>query len=258
MVIFYTSIEGLEPTLVCYPYIVINPWSFYEGLRYIQICRDKIKSILIDTGVDKLFNYMKLKDYPDWYVRQYVQMIRRIAVMYGKRYEIYYVIPDIPCDYPGREHLYPWNVQRTVEYIEMFRSRYIDALKPARPIAVVQGRRDDIKSVIDAYHRYEHIYNEFEILDLGPVCTTKKWSILADMIIAFDRNVSRPFHSFGAHIKAVEKALKWRPKNWRSFDSSAYKYVNKDTHRLAKTRKEIATSFLGYIQRLKQLGIVVG
>ena len=257
MVIFYTGIEGLEPTLVCYPYIVINPWSFSEGMRYIQICRDKVKSILIDTGVDKLFNYLKLRDYPDWYITQYVQMVRRVAVTYGKHYEVYYVIPDIPCDYPGRKHLYPWNVQRTIEYIELFRSKYIDYLKPAKPIAVVQGRRDDIKSVIDTYHRYEHIYNEFEVIGLGPVCTTKKWSMLANLIVAFDRNVSRPFHCFGAHIKAIEKAVKWRPRRWRSFDSSAYKYVNREGYRYAKSRKEIAESFLRYVEKLKSLGIEV-
>jgi len=253
MVIFYTSIEGLEPTLICYPYIVINPWSFSEGLRYVQICKDKVKSVLVDT----VFNYMKLRDYPEWYIQEYVRIVRKLAVMYSNRYEIYYVIPDIPCDYPGREHLYPWNVTRTIEYIEMFRARYIDQLRPAKAIAVVQGRRDDIRSVIDTYRKYEHIYNEFEIIALGPICTTKKWSLLARLILAFDRNVSKPFHAFGIHIKALEYVMKWRLNNFRSFDSSAYKYVNSDDHRLAKSRREIYESFLRFIDKLRRLGVVV-
>ena len=93
MVIFYTSIEGLEPTLVCYPYIVINPFSFDEGLRYISICRKHIKSILIDTGVEKLFKYQNLKDYPKWFVNDYVNMIRHLTLRYGSKYEIIYTIP---------------------------------------------------------------------------------------------------------------------------------------------------------------------
>jgi len=258
MVIFYTSVEGIEPAVFCYPYIVVNPWCFYEAVRYIEICRDRVKSILVDTGVDKLFKQLNVRDYPEWYIARYVQMVRTMVARYGNRIEIIYTIPDIPVDYEGRENLYPWNVQRTVEYIEMFRSRYIDYLRPAKPMPVVQGKKDDIMSVLDTYRRYEHLYNEFEIIGLGPTCHTKKWSALSQMILIFDRNVSRPFHSFGAHLKAIERVLKWRLRYFRSFDSSAYFWINEGGRwRKTNGRKERTPALIQYIERLRKLGIEV-
>jgi len=258
VVIFYTTVEGLEPRLMCYPYIVCNPWSYSECLQYLSMCRDVVKSIIFDTGVEKLFKRMNLRDYPEWYIKQYVSMVKRIAVQYGRSIEVVYTIPDIPVDYPNRESLYPWNVQRTVEYIELFRDRYIDYLKPALAMPVVQGRKDDIRSVLDTYFRYEHLYNEFPLIGLGPTCSTKNWLLLGRLIVSFDRNVMRPFHSFGAHLKAIEWVLKWKPRNFRSFDSSAYHWIKDENgvHRV-KTRKESVESLKRYIERLRGIGVVV-
>lgn len=262
MVLFYTSIEGIDPKMLCYPYIVVNPWSAEEGIAYVETCIRRgypPRRILIDTGVEKLFAKLRLVDYPEWWIARYVNTVHRFVSRYGRSAEVIYTIPDIPVDYPGRESLWPWNAERTVQYIELFRDRYIDALKPGIPMPVVQGRRDDIKSVVDVYTRHEHLYNEFEVVALGPTCTTRRWRLLARLILTFDRVVSRPFHSFGAHIKAIEKVLKWNPRRFRSFDSSAYYWVESgDGNRRVRGRKERTSMLLEYIDRLRRIGVEVG
>jgi len=249
---FFSSVLGLKK--LCFSYAVVNPYgsNYYESLAWLRRCRGVAREVIVDTAVHKLFAELNLVDYPAWYLHRYLRFVRDVAHMVGRRATVWYVIPDIPVDYPGRESLYPYNVERTAQYIEMFLDRYVDALRPARPIAVVQGRKDDIRSVLDTYAKYEHLYSQFEVVGLGPVCQTRRWRLLAKLIVAFDRAVARPFHSFGVHISAVEKALGWGPRAWRSFDTTAYHWSGK--RRVANPR-EREEAFVRYIEKLRGIGV---
>jgi len=251
MVKVFIPIHGISN--VCVSRVVINPHNRAEDLRYLAKCRECIEEVLIDTGVHKLFHKLNVRDYPPWYITQYVSFVKEVVLRFSN-VRIYYVIPDIPVDYDGRESLYPWNVERTVEYITLFRDRYIDSLKPAVPIAVVQGKKDDVGSVINAYFKYEYLYSEFEMVGIGPTCTSKNWRKLALLLLSCERHIPRPFHSFGAHLAAVKKVLEWSPRRFRSFDTSAFHWVGTSRSRNRREREE---SLLNYLSKLREVGVEV-
>ena len=249
MVRMYVSIGGI---VICYPYITVNPMIEREALNYIKKCRHDIISILVDTGVDTLFKRYNLVDYPEWYIPKYIEFIKAVTARASNDTEVLYTIPDVPVDYDGREKLYPWNVERTLEYIELFKAKYINLLRPAKPVPVVQGAKDDIDSIIRTYKENKSLFDEFEIIGLGPTCHTRNWRKLGKMILAFDRVVNRPFHSFGAHIKAIIWVLQWNPKHFRSFDTSAFYRTN---NKMVNGRIERTESLVRYIQKIMENGV---
>jgi len=254
MVKFFSSVLGLKK--LCFSYAVVNPYgpNYYESLVWLRRCRDVVREVIVDTAVHKLFADLNLVDYPQWYLHRYLRFIKDVASLVGRRATVWYVVPDIPVDYPGRESLYPYNVERTAQYIELFLERYVDVLRPARPIAVVQGRKDDVRSVIDTYRRYEHLYRQFELVGIGPTCTTRNYTMLYKLLLAVERSVARPYHAFGIHLKALELLLKWKPRNFYSFDSTSYHWFGK---RRVSSPREREEAFLRYVQKLRMMGVEV-
>ncbi|RLG82834.1 MAG: hypothetical protein DRO39_09125 [Thermoprotei archaeon] len=249
---FFTSVLGFKA--VCFDYAVVNPYgsNYSECVSWLRRCRRHVREVLVDTAVHKLFHDHNLTDYPQWYIHHYVRFIRHVLEVVGSSAKVYYAIPDIPVDYEGREFLYPYNVERTVHYIQLFLEKYVDALKPAVPVAVVQGRRDDVRSVIDTYIRYEDIYSQFELIGVGPTCHSRNYRKLAQMLLAVERTVSRRYHAFGIHYNTLKLFMSWRPEKFYSFDSTAYYWIGRRRIRNPKERLE---SLSKYLHKLKEIGV---
>ncbi|RLG79449.1 MAG: hypothetical protein DRO40_12885 [Thermoprotei archaeon] len=216
---FFTSFDRIEMQL---KYVTLNPFSFRRFLSWIYRYPD-VKEILLDTGVDTLFNHRGLKDYPSWYLSEYLKCVYYLDRIIARKFnvEVFAVIPDIPADYPGRKHLYPWNVKRTIEYIQYFLEKVVHRYQNITFIPVVQGAKDSISSVVNTYERYFDLYKKFQLVAVGPTCITRKYKKLAKLILTFDRVTNHEYHVFGPGLATI-RIVHDKVKNMRSFDSTAY------------------------------------
>ena len=245
-ILFFTTFDAIE---AYHPNIVVNPHILRALPAYVRR-HGEPERVLVDTGVHKLFHDLNLVDYPPGYLFEYHKAIVRVSRLLGSA-EIYWVVPDIPCDYPGRENLYPYNVKKTLEYVQRY-LRIRDNL-PGTPIAVVQGRRDDVGSVISTYRDNTHLYGEYAYLAIGPVCHTKRWALLARLILSFDHIAHAPFHCFGIHLRALE-IVAHSTKKFRSFDSTAYCWLNTTSERrLIRSDDERRRSFIAYREHVERI-----
>jgi len=176
---FFTSFDRIDMQL---KYVTLNPFSFRRFLSWVYRYPG-VKEILLDTGVDTLFNpeFKGLMDYPSWYLSDYLKVVSYLDRIIARKFnaKIFAVIPDIPADYPGRGHLYPWNVKRTIEYIQYFVEKIVHRFQNITFIPVVQGAKDSITSVVNTYRKYYDLYKRFQIVAVGPTCTTLKYKKLS-------------------------------------------------------------------------------
>jgi len=216
---FFTTFDRIEIQL---KYVTLNPFSFKRFISYFLRFPD-IEEVLLDTGVETLFHpeFRGLIDYPASYISDYLKVLSYLNTVVAKRATVFAVIPDIPCDYPGRGHLYPYNVKRTIEHIQYFLDKYVNKFRNVTFIPVVQGAKDSISSVINTYKQYYELYRKFEIVAVGPTCTTMKYKKLAKLIITFDIVAEHEYHVFGPSLRTIQ-LIHDKVKNMRSFDSSAY------------------------------------
>jgi len=222
MIKFFTNIVCIDYPL---KYIVTNPFQKSWLYLYLRMHGNSVKEVLIDTGVETLFMRHNLPDYPEHFIRDYIRFIELLNDWLAKKYKVYVVIPDIPVDYPGRDSLYPYNVHRTIEYIKYFLDNVVPKYDKITFIAPIQGKKDNIPSVLKTYTDYYELYKEFEMVALAPTCTTRKWKLLAEMILRFDHITKHKYHIFGAHIKTIQ-FIADKVKNMYSFDSSSYFWLN--------------------------------
>lgn len=206
-------------------YVNTNPFSLSHFRPWIAMFGHDVKAVLVDTGVHSIFRDPSVSDYPAGFLQRYLTVIRSVAAilkLYAPQAELYYIVPDIPVDYPGRGYLYPWNVKRTVEYARLF-LEYRKTL-PGEAIAVVQGRQNDPWSTVAAYREHEDVYGEYSYLALGPTCTSRRVSLLAKQISLFDSVVHVRFHAFGVHSSVLSYMVRHRIPACKlvSIDTSSY------------------------------------
>jgi len=222
-----------------------NPGDLHHFRWYMERFGDTVESVLLDTGVHTIFYDPDVKDYPPGFIRRYVRAINRVSKMldrYGN-IELYYVIPDVPSDYPGREKYYPWNVERTVEYIIFFEK--IEKDLPGQALPVVQGRENDPWSTLQTWKEYHHVYEKYEYVALGPTCSSRNIRQLALQIKMFDtlmRREHKKYHAFGVHLSTFKYMVRRNVKLYslRSLDSSSYWFDIKYRHGRRKTREQMA------------------
>ena len=104
MVRFYT----LPPRRIQYPYVFVNFFNYKE------LFRRRFEHAILDTGVERLFDHGKLKEYPSWFKRKYVSVCKQLTEIYGDK--IWCVVPDYPDDYVHNR--IPDNVEKTLRNIE--------------------------------------------------------------------------------------------------------------------------------------------
>lgn len=192
-----------------------------------------------------------MKDYPRGHILKYYQTSRYLAKRY-KDVKFYFVIPDVPSDYDNNP--IPDNIEKTIKYIEDYlQHEYLSDLDNAEVIAVVQGKKDIISSVVYTYKRYYDLYKNFKFLGLGPTCSTKSVKKLARLILTFDNVVNKPFHVFGPNLRAI-KLVVGKVKRMYSFDSGSFQWIGS---RRTTNKSERMMVFIQYIEKVKALGIEV-
>jgi len=242
MIKFFTSFDRID-----YPlrYVTVNPFTFQRFPKWFNYYGYQVKEILLDTGVDTLFHIYNLKDYPKHHINNYINIISYFNKL-AKKHDIKVIvtIPDIPSDYPSREHLYPYNVIRTIEYIEYFKEKVIPRYDNVIFMPVVQGKKDSWLSLVTTYKKYYNIYKDFEIVAVGIVCVSTKYKKLANIILEFDQITDHNYHVFGPSIKAIRLVYD-KVKSMYSFDSSAFvKTYCKYKYREYKNRVHALQEFL--------------
>ncbi|WP_148678131.1 hypothetical protein [Thermofilum pendens] len=230
---------------VCYPHVVVNPYVYYDWEQWLKKCRPE--GVLVDTGVHKVFKESGGFEYPSGFEYGYARFISRVHAQ-ARVEEFYYVIPDYPSDYPGMEQFYPLNVEKTLESIKRWLTR-VDSL-PGTAVAVVQGKKDDPLSPVRVYSENRELYDEFELVALGPTCASNRWGVLAKMILAFDSVTAKPFHVFGPSLRAVARVA-GRTRRFFSFDSSAmYRWCENSW---CSDIEERAEAIRAYISRYEEI-----
>ncbi len=237
-----------------WPFINTNPFDESHFTWYLRCCGDSTRAILIDTGVHTLFRDPRVRDYPPGFLARYnsfIQRVARLAERYASEAVLYYVVPDIPVDYPGRGYLYPWNVERTVEYARVYLK--LSRGLPGEPIAVVQGRPDDPASTVRAYREYYDVYGEYSYVALGPTCTSRNVKGLARQLAAFDAVVHTRWHAFGVHTKALAyMASRGIPLcRLASVDSSSYWFDIAYRNGRGKSKDDMAEILVRRMRRIQ-------
>ena len=241
MIRFFTNFDGVEYQL---RYVVVNPFNFPAFMSWVRRFPN-VREILLDTGVETFFLRQNLPDYPRWFLKQYIRLIEILNDFYARRYKVIVTVPDIPCDYPGRGYLYPWNVKRTIEYIQYFLDNIIPKYDKITFMAVVQGKKDSIPSVLKTYMEHQDVYREFSLIALGPTCSTRAWKTLAELILRFDAITRHRYHVFGPTKRTI-KLVAGRVRYMYSFDSTGYFHNGK----LRAHRRERTRAFLEWIKDL--------
>jgi len=210
------------PHRVFWPYIIIN--GNKPKFHVIRKYRSKIKSVIIDSGVE-MFRNPNIKEYPggpEKWVRHLIRLYIKVRE-YGVR-EAYIIIPDYPDDYVdswGREHNL-WingktNVDRTIENIQYVVKHY--GKYPW--IVPIQGYYMCPSSIGETIERLWSlgILDEYNYVAIANLCTTRNIQITEKTVrTAHMKLRNHKIHVFGPSIIAVSRIYRYI----HSFDSVAF------------------------------------
>ena len=76
---FFPSIHTIRSSGVCISWGCGNMYNQNELVLYLSRCKNVTEEFLIDTGVHKFFNDLRLKDYPPWWASYYYRAVRAIV-----------------------------------------------------------------------------------------------------------------------------------------------------------------------------------
>jgi hypothetical protein len=189
-----------------YPYKVIPMFLVIKG-----VFPKDFKHVIVDSGVNRYFKYMRLKEYPEWYLKVYPKVAVRLTKEYGNA--VWITIPDYPDDY--EQNRMPNNTERTLANIVRFISEYPDV----NWLPVVQARWMNVPAFRDALMKYTEVLREYPRVAIGTLCTRGT----LDYAVATTALTRKYFpnawiHVFGPNIKWLRR-IKYYV---NSIDSVAY------------------------------------
>jgi hypothetical protein len=177
-----------------YPHIVLSATDPTSR----QYLRGDVESIIVDSGVHKVFKEWRLKEYPGGYKA----WIHRVASLYYtvRNYvrDVYAVIPDYPSDYP--ENQIQDNVERTIRNIE----HALDNYPYVKWIIPVQGRPGSVYSVVATINKLRELgLLKSDYIAVAPTCVVKSVRFLEKLAVASRLNLKdKKIHMFGVTMKA--------------------------------------------------------
>jgi len=224
MVRFYTT----PPPGVDYPYffttMVKDKWRLLFRYRW--------RHAIVDAGVEYWFHRMKVRDYPERWLKWYVNKAKQLSRIFNDR--VWIVIPDYPDDYtPCMTYEDDMdNVDKTLRNIEEFIS--IDGVAW---LPVIQSRFENTFSFIESCHRLRKLIGSYPRVAIGTVCKARKLAWI-EYCLKYARSVfsNSWIHAFGLTLSALERvktanssfdSTAWdtRRRLWLdSFDSMAWSY----------------------------------
>jgi len=248
----------LPPYSIGWPYIITNPRRKQWALSYLRRHKEKVESIIIDSGVE-IFRSGK-KDYPGGPMRWFQRMLelrREIGRILGDK-EIYIVSPDYPADYPG--NTIENNVEKTIRVLE----KILELHGSEGIIGVLQGDPIWVDKDLSRFQQHISLYRDLagqvEYWAVGTLCTLSSiriWGIPEREAIRWIRRTvetaretigNRKLHIFGLWLRAlpaVKNAI-------YSFDSQAWtRPVSRRLKRnwSAKNTEEREIYFKAWIRR---------
>jgi hypothetical protein len=136
--------------------VIFNLWYLINRSSGIPRCY-YAKRVLIDSGINAIFEGMKLKEYPKRYLENYHIYARRVARKIRRKNpncEIWVVIPDYPADLP--DNILENNVERTIENWLKFKDK---GDKSFVWMPSIQAKRMDFESFVYSYFSPLGIYS---------------------------------------------------------------------------------------------------
>lgn len=124
---------------------------------------DKFDHLIIDSGVNRFFKSMGLKDYPQGYIDRYLAMARYLHRRYSDK--VWVVIPDYPDDYENNR--IENNFEKTLENIVLF----IDKEKDVEWIPVIQARWGSKEDFRRAVRELRRVIGSYPRVAVGTLCT---------------------------------------------------------------------------------------
>lgn len=240
---FYTN----PPTGIQYPYILFNIYNHKREITRLKLrSADWLQHCLIDSGVDKLFFYDKLTDYPTEYLSKYLSTARKLTELFP---DAWITIPDYPDDY---QHKLCWkdgktNVDLTLQNIEKFIT--IDGINW---LPVIQSEFLNLKRYQETCREVRMRYNPSRVA-VGTVCKTNNIRFIIKCIQETRRRFPTAWiHAFGPTLKAI----KFIQHEINSFDSTAY-FMKPNPkllgERQCKTQAERRRYFQYWMKRLAEI-----
>ena len=170
---------------------------------------NKFRHLIVDSGVDKFFRHMRLKDYPEGYLEKYPYIAENLTKRFGER--VWITLPDYPADYP--ENPIEDNMEKTIKNIETMIDRRVNW------IVVIQARWGDLSEFERACRIYRDLIGEYPRIAIGTLCTKGK----LEYAVGCCRLARRYFptswiHVFGPNIRWLRHISRYV----NSFDSVAY------------------------------------
>jgi hypothetical protein len=177
-----------------YPYLILSVTDPTSPL-YV---RSDVTSVIIDSGVHKVFHEWGLKEYPGGYqvwIRRMVQLydsVRRVVK------DTWLVVPDYPSDYSNNP--ISDNVERTIRNIEYALDNYPEV----RWVVPVQGRPNSVQSVASTIARLRELgLLRSDYVAIAPTCVTKSVGFLRRLAFTARQLLKgKRIHMFGTTARA--------------------------------------------------------
>jgi len=142
-------------------YTVNHPYKICTMMTVDNALRTQFEHLIVDSGVNRFFKKLGLKDYPKYYLERYRYVAEWLYRKYGDR--VWVTIPDYPSDY--RENPIENNTEKTIRNIEKF----IDA--KANWIIVIQAKYLDYEDYRRALKLYSDLFPDYPRIAIGTLCT---------------------------------------------------------------------------------------
>jgi hypothetical protein len=228
-----------------YPYLILSITDKSSPM-YV---RSYVTSVIIDSGVHKVFHELGLNEYPGGYqvwihkMVQFYDLVKRVVK------DTWVVIPDYPSDYPNNP--ISDNVERTIRNIEYALNNYQDV----RWIIPIQGKPNSVQSVANTIAKLKQLgLLRSSYVAIAPTCVTKSVVFLKRLAFTARQLLrDKKIHMFGVTVKALKDISKYVD----STDTITFNfYCIKHIGRKCTTLNEHVLGWLAFLTKLFMEGYI--
>jgi len=207
---FCTPNRGIE-----YPYVLYNMWYLINRPNEVKrIIDHKPKHVILDVGVNALFEVEKKKEYPKWFLNKYFMFADKFAGRIKAllpNCKVWVVIPDYPADI--QDNPLENNVERTIQNWLRFKDKQS---KWFEWLPVIQAKTLDMESFVYCINEYKRIWKGYDKAGIGTVCKWRDVNVIKNYVRTARRHLPNIWlHAFGPTKPSLPHI--WRYIN--SFDS---------------------------------------
>jgi len=221
--------------------VIFNIWCLIKFPNQLGRCY-YAERIILDSGVNAIFEMRELDDYPAWYLENYFYYAMKLSKRIRKRNRrvksIWVVIPDYPADLdkPIKN-----NVERTIANWIAFKK--YDTKGVFQWLPSLQAKRMDFESFRYSIKKFKEVFgSEYPITAIGSVCKWKDISLIRKYVMLARYELKTQWiHAFGPKIKSLPAIKPFI----NSFDSITVKFHTYNSNNAEEV-------FLRYIRRIER------